>query len=104
MSCAGSHEKPVGAGLRSAAVVERRGRKPGRALSDLEVRYLRLLLDLRVRGKAGLADVDERIEDFVLELRDAGASARGIAEQLGVGPSTVQGWTKNARRRRESSR
>jgi transposase len=58
---------------------------------------MQLLLALKSRAGA----YDEMLEDFVLECRDGGASARGIAEALGVGASTVQTWTANARRRRD---
>ena len=77
----------------------RRGRAPGRALTELELRYLRLLLELRERAHRHGATYDERLEDFVLECREDGASARGMAEALGVGASTVQTWTAHVRRR-----
>jgi transposase-like protein len=44
---------------------------------------------------------DERLEDFVLACRDSGASARGMADELGVSSSTIHKWTKNAQRRRD---
>jgi hypothetical protein len=77
-----------------------KGRPPGRPLQPLELRHLRLLLDLRRHAHVLLAGFDEQIEDFVLELRDSGASARSIADAVQVGSSTVQTWTTNARRRR----
>jgi len=76
------------------------GRPAGRNLSDLELRHLRLLLELRSWAQDSGLRCDSLLEDFVLELREGGASARGLGEQLGVGPSTVQSWTANARRRR----
>jgi len=79
------------------------GRPPGRALTELELTHLRFLLEIREKATAAMHLYDERLEDFVLQLRDGGASARGMAEQLGMdgaSPSTIQTWTKNARRRR----
>jgi hypothetical protein len=80
------------------------GRPPGRPLTDLEVRHLRLLLEIRLRAHSYAADYDEQLEGFVLECREQGASARGMADVLGVSPTTIQTWTASARRRRESSR
>ena len=79
------------------------GRPPGRSLTELEVRHLRLLLEIRLRAHSYAADYDEQLEGFVLECRDQGASARGMAEVLGVSPTTIQTWTSSARRRREQS-
>lgn len=60
---------------------------------------MRLLLELQQRARQNSAMYAERLEDFVLRCRDAGGSARGIADALGVGSTTVQQWTANARRR-----
>ncbi len=68
-------------------------------LTDLELRHIRLLLESRVRVQDRLRFYDERLEDFVRDLRDQGASARTIAEQIGVSPATVQLWTQHARAR-----
>ena len=76
------------------------GRPPGRDLDELEQAHLLLLLDVREIMARRRREYDERLEDFVLKLREEGASVRGIAAAAGVGPSTVQTWTKNARRRR----
>jgi hypothetical protein len=77
------------------------GRPPGRPLTELEQRHLLLLLELRERA-ASLANVFVyRLEDFVLEMREAGCSARGMAEQCGVSSATIQTWTTNARKRRD---
>jgi transposase len=65
------------------------------------MRHLQLLLEVRARAHKYASHYDERLEDFVLECRDGGASARGLAEALGVSASTVQTWTANARRRRD---
>jgi len=56
-----------------------------------------------VRGRAREYSFtyDTKLEDFVLRCREEGASVRSIADSLGVGSSTVQQWTQNARRRRE---
>lgn len=86
----------------SAAMSARGGRKPGRALSELELRHVRLLLQIRTRAQKYVGVYDELLEDFVLECRESGASARGMAEALGVGPSTIQAWTSHARRRRNA--
>jgi transposase-like protein len=74
--------------------------RPGRPLTALELRHLALLLEVREQAHQLSRLYDERLEDFVLECRESGASARGMAEALGVGPSTIQNWTTNARRRR----
>lgn len=79
------------------------GRRGGRKLDELELRHLRLLIRIRDRSIELEGIYTTAVEDFVLELRESGASARGIADVLGVGSSTVQAWTKNARQRRESS-
>ena len=80
-----------------------RGRAPGRPLTELELRHLRLVLYSRNRARQNESRWDEEVEDFVLVCRETGASAQGIADALGVGKSTVQGWTTNARRRRSES-
>jgi DNA invertase Pin-like site-specific DNA recombinase len=74
----------------------------GRPLSDLEYRHLHHLFVLLEQADEQRRDRSDRLEDFVLEMRDAGSSARGMAEALGVSPSTIQVWTKNARRRRDN--
>jgi transposase len=68
-------------------------------LTDLEHRHLKHLFDLLEEADKERRERAERLEDFVLEMRDAGSSARGMAEALGVSSSTIQVWTKNARRR-----
>lgn len=77
------------------------GRPPGRPLTDLELRYLLFLLDVRTRAHEGLHTFSTQLEDFVLEMRESGCSVRGMGDQLGVGASTIQTWTKNAERRRQ---
>lgn len=79
------------------------GRPKGRALSDLELQHLRLLLEVRTAAQVYAQDYDERLEDFVLALREQGSSTRTIAEALSVSPSKVQQWAMNAQRRREQS-
>ena len=74
----------------------------GRPLSDLEHRHLKHLFHVRQAAHDYADEFDAEIEDFVLELRDSGASARGLAELLGVSSSTIQVWTKNARQRRDA--
>jgi DNA-binding NarL/FixJ family response regulator len=74
-----------------------------RELSEIELRHLRLLQEVRARSRDYTALDDERLEDFVLELRETGCTVRQIAEGLGVGSSTVQLWTNHARRRRQAS-
>lgn len=76
--------------------------RPGRPLSDLELRHLQLLFEERERAHSHARGFDERLEDFALECAEGGASVRGLAQALGVGSSTVQAWTKNARRRRDA--
>ena len=71
-------------------------------MNELELRHLTLLLEIRNRARERLTRFDTDVEDFVLELRDSGASARGIADVIGVPASTIQTWTKNARHRRST--
>ena len=71
-----------------------------RALSDLELRHLRLLAYVRERARINAVAFDTQFEDFVLELREKGYTARGLADILNVAFSTVQLWTKHARDRR----
>jgi hypothetical protein len=78
------------------------GRPPGRQLSPLEARHLQTLLRLRLEAERFAIVRSEEIEDFVLELRESGASVRSIADAIGVAPTTVQGWTANARARHPS--
>jgi len=78
----------------------RGGRPQGRPLSKLELRHLQLLLELRERAAAFARVYDERMEDFVLECRDDGCSARGMASELGLSQQTIHAWTTHARRRR----
>ena len=80
--------------------VRRVGRPRGRPPSELELRHLQLLLEVRGRAQTYGRVYDERLEDFVLELREAGCSVGSIAAAIGVGGSTIQHWTNNARARR----
>jgi hypothetical protein len=79
------------------------GRPPAPPLADLELRHLRLLFETRDRDRRHVHVFTELLEDFMLELRENGHSARGTAGQLGVSAATVHTWTENARRRRASS-
>jgi hypothetical protein len=72
-------------------------------LTDLEIRHLKLLLELRTRAALFAAEATEQLEDFVLDCRERGASVRGMSDALGFSPSMVQTWTANARRRRDGS-
>jgi hypothetical protein len=78
-----------------------RGRIPGRQLTELELRHLRLLIEMRSEAQGLMVLLDTRLEDFVLQCRESGASARGMADALGVGSSTIQHWTTNGKRRRD---
>ena len=80
--------------------VSRGGRRPGRAPTELETRHLALLSELGTRATTYARVYDERLEDFVLELRETGCSARSLADAIGVSSSTVQLWTVHARDRR----
>lgn len=71
-------------------------------MSDLELRHLKLLQEIRSWSLNYMVRDLERLEDYVLELRDDGCTVRQIAQALGVGSSTVQLWTKHARQRRAS--
>ena len=70
-------------------------------LNELEVEHLQLLLLQRKRVEERRAEFDERLQDFVLRCRDGGVSARVMAEQLDVSPSSIQHWTELGRRRRD---
>lgn len=83
------------------SVLTVQGHPPGRPLTDLELRHIKFLLDVYTRATEGMHTFKIALEDFVLECRDSGCSARGMADQLGVGSSTIQTWTKNAERRRQ---
>jgi transposase-like protein len=56
---------------------------------------------MRIRLEVGrhARETNEQLEDFVAFLLDDGTSLRVIAEQLGVGPTTVRNWADAARRR-----
>jgi hypothetical protein len=43
------------------------GRPPGRPLTDLEVRHLRLLLEIRAESQRSERSYVEQLEEFVLE-------------------------------------
>jgi DNA invertase Pin-like site-specific DNA recombinase len=77
------------------------GRPPGRPLTGFELRRLQLLLQTYDRARLDTTVYAEQLEDFVLECRSSGASARGMAAALGVSSTTVHKWTKNAKRRRQ---
>ena len=75
-------------------------RRKGRALEPLEVEHIQLMLRSRTRIAELAREYDELLEDFVLRCREASGSARSMAEQLDVSPSTIHHWTKLAQRRR----
>src|SRR5262245_44734168 len=85
------------------AVAHPGGRPPARSLTSLELQHLRLLLEIRDRARSYVRLYDTKLEDFVLECRDQGLSARGMAAELGVSPATIQTWTKHARERRRQN-
>ena len=74
--------------------------KPGRSLNDLELRHLRLLLEWRDRARARAKLVEETLGDFLLDLRDSGASTRGIENEIGISYRTIQTWMEKAEQRR----
>jgi len=76
------------------------GRPPGRPPTDIELRHLELLLEVRDRAHRYAAGYDEQLEDYAYDLRQIGVSTRRIAEAAGVAVSTVQTWATNAKRRR----
>lgn len=80
-------------------MVAQGGRPKGRPLSEIELEHLRLLMQIRAESKRNTREYSERVEDFVLMLLNDGSSLEVIAEQIGVGKSTVQNWSENARRR-----
>jgi DNA-binding transcriptional regulator YiaG len=71
-------------------------------LSEYELKYLQLLAQTQKTAQQMARERQELLEDAILELRDAGASVSVVADALGVGTSTVQNWTNNARRRRSA--
>jgi len=72
------------------------GTAPGRPLTELETRHLSVLLSTYQTAHR----FKDQLEDNVLELQQSGASVRSIARALGVGPTTVHTWAKNARLRK----
>ena len=78
-----------------------RGR-PGRSLTDLEYRHLDLLLKIRKEWWEYAQLYDARLEDFVLEMLESGASVRGLADRIHVSTRTIQDWAIKARGRRAS--
>lgn len=76
------------------------GRPAGRPLTKLELQHFHLLLFGRQRAQFNTTWFEERLEDFTLQTQEDGASVRGIAEAVGVNPSTVQKWIRNATQRR----
>jgi hypothetical protein len=78
-----------------------RGRVPGRPLTEPETRQLKRLLNEHDDAKRLVRQLRTELEDLVLECREAGASARGMAAVLGISPSTAQHWKRNAQRRRD---
>ena len=77
-------------------------RRKGRALEELEVEHIQLILRTRLRIAEQAREYDELLEDFVLRCRDVGGSARVMADQLGVSPSSIHHWTERARRRQKN--
>ena len=77
-------------------------RRKGRALEPLEVEHLQLILRSRARSAERALECDELLEDFVLRCRESGSSARVMAEQLHVSPSSIHHWTERARRRQKN--
>lgn len=77
----------------------RGGRPPGRPLAELERRHLELLLKIRKEWWEYARLYDARLEDFVLEMLESGASVRGLAEQIQVSTKTIQEWARKARQR-----
>ena len=72
-----------------------------RELTEVELRYLRLLHNVQDRAFSQGHIFRDELEDFILLLRDTGATVRGIAAKLEVPPSTIHTWTENARQRRD---
>lgn len=83
---------------------KRGGRPPGRALTQLELRHLKLLVDARARAEIHEILYKELLQDFALELHESGCSSNGIAKAIGRSPSTVDAWIDIARRRRDEVR
>jgi len=77
-----------------------KGRVPGRRLTEPELRQLQLLIQRHDDAKKLVRQLRTELEDLVLQCRESGASARGMADALGISPSTVQHWKRNAQRRR----
>jgi hypothetical protein len=87
--------------LASAEMPSKGGRPKGRALSELELEHMRVLLGVRQLARQYMHDYEERLEDFALRMRETGCSTRVMADALEIGHSTVQGWITNALRRRD---
>jgi DNA-directed RNA polymerase specialized sigma24 family protein len=81
--------------------MERKGGRPrGRALSELEQRYLRKLYSIRSRARDEADDSLQELQDFALELNESGCPQSAIAEALEVSPGWVSDWIDRARKRR----
>lgn len=80
-----------------------KGRVPGRPLTGLEVRQLKRLIQRHDDAKRLTRELRTELEDLVLACRERGASARGMGDTLGISPSTLQHWKRNADRRRDQA-
>jgi hypothetical protein len=94
---------PTSVLLASRKMAAKGGRPRGRALSELELEHLRVLVSVREAARDQAREYEERIEEFVLQLQEeSGCSTRVIAAALGDGfrYSTIQRWITNAKQRR----
>jgi transposase len=71
-------------------------------LSPLELRHLRTLVEIRDKATESKTLYTSAVEDYMLELNEAGLSFRVIGAAIGIGKSTVEDWVNNARDRRGS--
>jgi hypothetical protein len=72
-------------------------------LTDLELQHLRLLVEIRDRANDDASRYQESLEDFLLEMRDSGASTRGVEALIGIAHTTIQTWMDKAAKRRQAA-
>jgi transposase len=62
-----------------------------------------MLLERKHRADAACREAADKLAVAALRASEAGASRKGIADGIGVGTSTVQGWIRRARQLEQPS-
>jgi DNA-directed RNA polymerase specialized sigma24 family protein len=76
------------------------GHPPGRPLTELELRYGLLLIELRDSANRWASQLTDKLQDLVLELTEDGASTQGIGDALGFSKGSAQNYKDRAKQRR----